>query len=213
MTAQVKIKEEKVLDKEYIIFQPNVTEEEFFEFANEDTNCELIDGVLIIHSPASETHEDIFSFIMTIMRSYFDETKEGQVYGSRFVMRLSKKWHPEPDLLLIKPHNYQNLKNGYLDGPADVVIEILSPSTREVDLTKKVPEFLRVGVQEVLIIDPDSETITLRRKDFTKEYLDNKSDEIIELESFPGLKLKVEWIWKRKEYSTFKLTQEILKNK
>lgn len=49
MTTRLRNKEEKMLDKEYIIFQPDVTEEEFFEFANEDTNCELIDGVLVIH--------------------------------------------------------------------------------------------------------------------------------------------------------------------
>ena len=92
-----------------------------------------------------------------------------------------------------------------------MVIEILSPSTRDLDLTKKIPEFLRVGVKEVLIIDPENESITLRRNNFTKEFLDKKSEEIIELESFPGLKLKIAWIWQRKDYSTFKIVKEMLK--
>ena len=210
MITYLKFKEEKMLDKEYIILQPNVTEEEFFEFANEDTNCELIDGVLIIHSPASSEHENIFSFLMTIIRGYFDETKAGQVYGSRFVMRLNKNWNPEPDLLLISPENYQNIKNGYLDGPADVVIEILSPATRDIDLTKKIPEFLRFGVKEVLIIDPENEIITLKRTNITKNYSKVTGEDIIELKEFPGLKLKAEWIWNRKNFSSFELIKHIL---
>ena len=66
MTILLKFQEERIFEKEYIILQPDITEEEFWTFANEDTHCELIDGVLVIHSPASEEHEDIFCHLLTI---------------------------------------------------------------------------------------------------------------------------------------------------
>ncbi len=62
----LKFGEEKYIEKEYLILQPDVSEEEFWEYANEDTNCELINGVLIIHPPASEVHESIFKYLLTL---------------------------------------------------------------------------------------------------------------------------------------------------
>ena len=41
-----------VLKDEYTVLKPDVSEEEFWEISNEDTNFELLDGVLYIHSPA-----------------------------------------------------------------------------------------------------------------------------------------------------------------
>ena len=44
---------EKKVEPPFIIFKPQVTEKEYYEFATEDISCELIDGMLIIHSPAT----------------------------------------------------------------------------------------------------------------------------------------------------------------
>ena len=137
MTVLLKFGEEKLLEGEYVIFQPDVTEEVFWEYVNEDSNCELINGFLVIHSPASEEHEDIFSYLNALFRLFLEKNSAGKIYGSRFVMKLSKKWNSEPDLFIVLPNNYSNIKDTYYEGPADLVIEILSKSTRELDLEKK----------------------------------------------------------------------------
>ena len=90
MTILLKSGPERLIKKEYMIIQPDIGEEEFWGYANEDSDCELIEGDLYIHSPASEEHEDIFSYLMGFFRYYLGKTNLGKVYGSRFVMRLSK---------------------------------------------------------------------------------------------------------------------------
>jgi len=50
----------KVIEPPYFVHKFGVSEEEYEEFKDEDTKAELFDGTLIIHSPASIRHEDIF---------------------------------------------------------------------------------------------------------------------------------------------------------
>jgi Uma2 family endonuclease len=209
MTVLLKFGEEKILEGEYVIFQPDVSEEVFWEYVNEDSNCELINGVLVIHSPASEEHEDIFSYLNALFRLYLEKNNAGKIYGSRFVMKLSKKWNSEPDLFIVLPNNYFNIKYNYYEGPADLVIEILSKSTRELDLEKKLPEFLRVGVKEVWIIDSQNKELSIFHKNDNQVYKNYKSDEIVKSQVLPKFKFKIKWLWFRKEFPVIQVFQDL----
>ena len=52
----------KTIDLPYTISVHGVTEEMFDELVDEDTKAELIDGVMIVHSPVSLRHEHISGF-------------------------------------------------------------------------------------------------------------------------------------------------------
>ena len=64
------------------------------------------------------------------------------------------------------------IKESRIEGAADLVIEILSKSTKKLDLTEKLPKYLKAGVKEVWIIDPKSRTISIHHKDSFKELID-----------------------------------------
>ena len=210
MTILLKFGEEKLLEGEYIICQPDVSEKVFWDYVNEDLNCELINGNLIIHSPASEEHEDIFSYLNTVFRLYLEKNKAGKMYGSRFIMRLSKKWNPEPDLFIVLPNNYSNIKDTYFDGPADLVIEILSKSTRELDLEKKLPKYLDSGVKEVWIIDPEKKELTIYHKTNQEKYNDPQSDQFVKSTVLPEFNFRIKWLWHREEYPVIDILKELI---
>ncbi len=210
MAILLKFPKEVILEGEYIIFKPEVTEEEFWELSNEDTNYELIEGVLVIHSPASTEHEDIFSYLMTILRVYLEETKQGKIFGSRYVMRLDKKWSPEPDLMIIRPENYSNIKETRYEGPADIVVEITSKTTKDIDLNKKLPKYLEVGVKEVWIIDPEEKKISIHSKSDKKEWTDPKSTERLISNVLSELPIQIDWIWNRTKNPLNKIVKMIL---
>lgn len=142
---------------DYLLMKFNVSEDEFWEIATEDSNFELINGVLMIHSPASTEHEQIFGYLYFVLHYYTEQTEKGRVFGSRLVMRLSEKWNPEPDLMVVIPEHYDRIMETRIQGPADIAIEILSPTTREIDLTKKLPHYRYAGIGEVWNIDPKSQ--------------------------------------------------------
>lgn len=186
-----------------------ITFKRYMDYAHEDINCELLDGVLIIHSPASLNHELIFKFMLTLLDLYTQEKDLGLVVVSRFTMRLSSKWAPEPDIMYIASNIKETLKETYLDGPATVVFEILSPSTRQDDLQKKLPKYLESGVKEVWIVDPSNKNVRLywKKQDFeTYEKQDWVVSRVI-----PGFCLKAEWLWQAKSLSVIEKFK-VLKN-
>ncbi|MHA1148475.1 MAG: Uma2 family endonuclease [Promethearchaeota archaeon] len=194
---------------DYLLMKFDVSEEEFWEIANEDSNFELINGVLIIHSPASTEHEEIFGYLNFILRYYTEQTEKGKVFGSRLVMRLSETWNPEPDLMVILPEHYDRIKDTRIQGPADLVIEILSPTTRELDLTKKLPHFRQAGVGEIWIIDPKNQELTIYWEKEEKKWTKENADSYIESYIFPDLKFKPIWMWEREKYPSSKVIEDI----
>ncbi len=197
--------------EDYTLMKYGVSEEEFWELSKEDTNFELIDGVLIIHSPASTEHEEIFNYLTRILGFYLEEQNLGKVFGSRLVMRLSPKWNPEPDLMVILKENYKRIKKSRINGPADLVIEILSPSTRDLDLTKKVPYYLKSGVREIWIVDPLNKEFVVFQEAKEERWNEENSDRDIKSKVIPRLKFKPKWIWERGKYPTNWIIKELMK--
>ncbi|MBD3253893.1 MAG: hypothetical protein GF383_02320 [Candidatus Lokiarchaeota archaeon] len=125
-------------------------------------------------------------------------------------MRLSEKWNPEPDLMVIKPEHYNRIMETRIQGPADLVIEILSPTTRELDLTKKLPHFRQAGVEEVWIIAPENQEFIIYWEKEEKKWSKENADTYIESRILADLKFKPIWIWERKKYPSSKVIEEII---
>ncbi len=200
------------LKGEFLVMKPNVSEEEFWEISNEDSNYELLDGVLYIHSPANTEYEEIFKYLLALLKIYFEIHQGGKVFGSRLVMRLSKDWNPEPDLMVISEENFEKIKETKIEGPADLVIEILSYATREIDLKKKVPKYLEAGVKEIWIVDPKDKKFTqkvfhenkLKEETWKFEKKSKEGDKIIS-KILPKIDFNPNWIWERDSYPIHKM--------
>ncbi|MHA1680068.1 MAG: Uma2 family endonuclease [Promethearchaeota archaeon] len=183
--------QDKPLPEPYTIYIKDFDFKRYMEYANEDIDCELLDGELTIHSPASLEHELIFKLILNLLDLYLQRTKLGIVLGSRFTMKLSETWAPEPDIMYISQKNEEKLKDTYMDGAANVVFEILSPATRKDDLKKKLPKYVECGVSEVWIIDPQEHKVIIHWKDENKEIQNGWA----ESKHINGFKLMIEWLW------------------
>ena len=185
---------------DYTILRYNITEDEFWKLSDEDTNYELIDGVLVIHSPASTEHEQIFSYLNRVLGFYVEEKEIGALLGSRLVMRLDPKWNPEPDLMLILSENRYRIKDTRVEGPADLVIEILSKATREIELEKKVPKYLECGVKEIWIIDPENKEFSVYNGDNKNTWDADMQELTIESKILTDFVLKPVWLWNRQNF-------------
>ncbi len=197
----------KPLPEPYTIYIQNFNFEKYLEYAHEDIKCELIDGVLIIQSPASLEHELIFKFLLTLLELHVQGKKLGLVVGSRFTMRLSSTWAPEPDIMFITSEDEKNLKENYLDGPATVTFEILSPSTKDNDLNKKLPKYLDSGVKEIWIINPMEKKVKIYWKN--KNYTSHKEEEWLKSRFIPGFRLREKWLWSVKSISPLEKFNEM----
>jgi len=120
-----------------------------------ELNCEWIDGVVIRVSPSELKHNNLIHYLYQLLDGYFELKPIGTVIGQPFVMRLPKfpKRRREPDLLVILNTNPNELKNTYMDGPADLCVEVVSEESTSRDHGEKFQEYEKGGVSEYWIVD------------------------------------------------------------
>jgi len=63
-------------EPEYPLRRHGMTEDEFYAFADEDCPWQYLGGELV-REPVSEHHEDLFTFLVTLLRVYLDERGGG----------------------------------------------------------------------------------------------------------------------------------------
>lgn len=153
----------------FLLVKPFATEEDFYRDATEDSNWEYLDGRIVMHSPASNWHEDHFRFLLTLRSAYLDERGGAVVRGSRYPMRLDARWSPEPDLLVVRDERRHWLGTNRLEGPADLVIEIASDSDPGLDVREKRPRYRAAGIDEIWLVNLAGEAAEPRRGPNRKE--------------------------------------------
>lgn len=119
-----------------------------------DQSVEWLKGEVIKKMAESGSHNEIIGFLHTLFSYYLSKTNEGKVRFEKFTMRLSPDYAPEPDLLVVIAEHLERLHETFLDGAADLVVEIVSKSSSWYDRGFKFDAYETAGVREYWIIDP-----------------------------------------------------------
>lgn len=178
----------------FVVVRP-VADEGAYYALDEDSPWELLDGRLVM-SAASHRHEELFRFLMTLLSGWLDERGGGVALGSRYPMRLDERWSPEPDLLVVTDAHRHRLTPQYLDGPADLVVEIASDGDPGLDEREKLPRYRQAGVPEVWLVSPQTSRVRAERRRPDGGY-DTGHHRTGTLESavLPGVWIDVAWLW------------------
>lgn len=187
---------------------PKMTYEEFLEWADEDTLAEWVNGEVVMTSPASDRHQDLVGFLESVMRPFVEARNLGIVRSAPFQMKLEQG--REPDLLYVAKEHLHRLKKNYLDGPADLVIEVISPESIGRDRGDKFYEYARGGVPEYWLIDPQAQWVELY-------YLEGShyrpglaaKEGRHRARALPGFWLRIEWLWQHPLPSPIRTLAEI----
>lgn len=119
-----------------------MTYEEFLAWADEDTWAEWVDGEVIILSPALLRHQQIATFLATSINFFVDAHQLGVVLTPPFQMKIGPDLPGrEPDILFIAREHFDRFRDTYLDGPADLIVEIISRDSRARDRGEKFYEY------------------------------------------------------------------------
>jgi Uma2 family endonuclease len=174
-----------------------MTYEEFLAWADEDTLAEWVDGEVVMYSPASDRHQDIARFLTAVL-SVFVETRDlGVIRPAPFQIKSGPDLPGrEPDLLFVAVDHLDRLKETHLDGPADLVVEIVSPESAGRDRGDKFYEYARGGVAEYWLIDPEmewAEFYQLEKGRYRVAFVGREGR--YEALVLPGFWLWVEWLW------------------
>ena len=136
------------------------------ETADDDVRLELIDGIIYHLNTPDAIHQIMIGEIFVRLRDHIIK-HHGECIPlfAPFGVQLDcdDKTFLQPDLLVVCDKD--KITPPCLYGTPDLIIEVLSPSTRRKDLTVKVPKYLSSGVKECWMVDPAKKSVLVYTSD------------------------------------------------
>lgn len=131
------------------------------------------------------------------------ESLGGQALGRDFVMRLGEDGFT-PDAMFFENRELNTLHEYYLEGPAELVIEVASPASRDYDKHAKRDRYARAGVPEYIIADPakkEADFLQLASGAYIRREPDG--DGLYRPRSVPGLAISPRSLWAASPHGPF----------
>ena len=191
--------------------QATMTYEEFLQWCDEDTLAEWADGEVIMYSPASGRHQDLVRFLTAVLGIYVETHNLGVIRPAPFQMKTGPDLPGrDPDVLFVASEHLDRLKETYLDGPADLVVEIVSAESGPRDRGDKFYEYEAGGVPEYWLIDPQRQQAEFHQQD-QERFHPALPDEAgrYHARAVPGFWLQVAWLWQAPLPSPIRAVGEI----
>lgn len=186
------------------------TEERYFAEAPEDQLWEFEEGEVIVHSPATPIHQRLVRFLTFLLSGYVEERGLGEVFNGPAVLRLRPGVAKEPDIFFISHARAPAVGAAYVEGPADLVIEVSSPSTRVYDREEKARVYREGGVREYWVVDPERREVVVHRAGAPGEPGVVVRSGRLASEAVPGFWVEVDWLWQDPLPSALACLREIL---
>jgi Uma2 family endonuclease len=160
---------------------------------------ELFNGEAFMMASPSVAHQAILGELLTDF-NIFLRGKPCQVFAAPLDVRLFPKEDNsddtvvQPDLLVVCDKG--KISKGSINGPPDLVIEIMSPSNSHRELFLKFQYYLEAGVREYWMIEPEEKRVQVHIYE-NGHYLSTgyKENAIIAVSILPGLNIALESLW------------------
>ncbi len=131
----------------------------------EDGQMELLSGQVVMMAPPLRGHQEVSGELFRQLANFL-EGKRCRVYAAPFAVRLFEAEGDAPEDVdtVVEPDITVVCDTGKLDkygckGAPELVIEVLSPSTRRHDRLVKLELYQRAGVAEYWLVDPENQSV------------------------------------------------------
>ena len=141
-----------------------LTYEDYLLFPeDDDLRHELIDGEHEVTPAPGRRHQQVLANLFLLLGSFVREQGLGEVYFAPFEVKLSHWSAVQPDLLYVSRARAEAFTERGVEGPPDLVVEALSPSTRRRDQTRKLALYEKHAVPEYWILDHERTRVLVYR--------------------------------------------------
>ena len=141
-----------------------LTYRDFLKFPDDGKRHELIDGVHYVSPSAIPRHQVILCELFFLVRLHLESHAQGTVLLSPCDVVFTLLDIVVPDLFFVKADRRAIVGDRNIQGAPDLVVEVLSPSTRRRDEGVKLALYDRGGVSEYWVIAPVTRTVRVYRR-------------------------------------------------
>jgi Uma2 family endonuclease len=174
--------------------------EAYLALPDESRIIEWVNGEVIFHVPPTPIHQSIVFYLSRLMGGFIEFNSLGQVLAAPVEVKL---WgggpSREPDLLFIANDRLDIIGEKRIEGPPDLIVEIVSPASLTLDRVTKFREYEQAGVGEYWIIDPrpyqQQADFYVRGADGLFAPAPVDSDGVYASVVVPSFRLRVAWLW------------------
>lgn len=174
-----------------------ITFEEYLKIDIEGALTEWVDGKVIAFMSNNLLHQRVSSFLEMVMKLFVETHSLGEIIRAGYPMKLEvQKRGREPDVFFVGKDNAHRLGHTFLDGAADIAVEIVSPESVERDTEEKFGEYEKAGVGEYWLIDPAKKRAEFYILDANQKYnRAETTDGIFRSQVLEGFFLRESWLW------------------
>lgn len=140
------------------IKEQQVTYEIYAAMPDDGQRYEIVDGSMEMMTPSPSTmHQAVSGELEYLLKQSCNS--DYLIYHAPLDVILSDTNVVQPDIIMIHRSRQHIVTERGVEGPPDLVVEILSPSSRKRDKVIKMRTYAIHGVQEYWIIDPITRTL------------------------------------------------------
>ncbi|HUB23794.1 MAG TPA: Uma2 family endonuclease [Tepidisphaeraceae bacterium] len=175
-----------------------MTASQFLELGEDPVGIrlELVDGEIEMSPSPEPKHAFVITRLLQVLSNYIDELELGQlfpdvdtIFGEHDVRR--------PDIIFFSSERLDLVGERAMEGPPDLCVEVISPSSVATDRKRKFKQYAKGGVAHYWIVDPREKTIE-GYKLIGKKYEitgSGKDQDIVRLPPFDQLDISLARLW------------------
>lgn len=130
---------------------------------NDGRRYEIYEGELSVTAAPRLKHQDVLTRLVVALHTHVTAGGLGRVYPAPTAVILSDTTIVEPDIIYIGTDRLGLISERGIEGAPTLAVEILSPTTAQIDRTTKMQPYARHGVPWYWLVDPDARTVEVYR--------------------------------------------------
>ena len=162
-----------------------------------DYQMELVDGKVIVMGPSDYVSDEISARLITFLNIWVMPRNLGRVTGSAagFILPNPTSDLRAPDVSFVLAERMKRSPRNFADLVPDLIVEVKSKTDRIKPLEEKIQQFLALGTQIGMLIDPDKETVTIYYHSRRQPLVLGNKDAVAVPELLPGWSVPVSELW------------------
>lgn len=176
----------------------NWTVDEYMEL-DDDRRYELLRGELLMTPSPNIYHQRCTTTLGTLIESHVLEHDLGECFHAPFDVVLAEETVVQPDFTFVRADRLADLYDGHcISGRPDMVVEVLSKSTKVRDRHRKRRIYAESGISWLLFAEPKARVVEVLHLREDGEYSVATSaveNDTLTFDLFPELELDLSHIW------------------
>lgn len=136
-----------------------LTSDDVLDTPDDGQRYELIGGELVVSPAPTTEHQRLLARLFVLFAAFVTPRRLGEVLFAPLDVLLFDHDRVQPDLIFVARHRRAIVGAARIEGAPDLVLEVLSPSTRALDRVRKAALYATAGVREYWLVDPEAHAI------------------------------------------------------